>query len=129
MCVKVRLPMMLALVLLGGCASTARPSARSTGHAATTPAYEVRFVNDTTTSVAVVGCQACGIGHEVNSGQTWLTAVGGGGTEVTFTHGGSLTGCVHFVNGALPDGSQTPSAIEISRYSPCADTGAMSSAP
>ena len=130
MCVKVRIPMsLLALVLLGGCASTAPQSARPTGQAATTPAYEVRFVNDTTTSVAILGCQGCGIRHEVNSGQTWLTAVGGGRTDVSFKHAGSLTGCVHFVNGALPDGSQTPSAIEISRYSPCADAAALSSAP
>jgi hypothetical protein len=130
MCVKACISMsMLALVLLGGCASPTPPAARPAGQAATTPPYEVRFVNDTTTSVLVVGCPGCGIGHELNSGQTWLTAVGGGETEVTFTHGGSLTGCVHFVNGALPDGSQTPSAIDISRYSPCADTAALSSAP
>ena len=120
---------LLAFVLLGGCASTAPPSARPTAQAATTPAYEVRFVNDTTIAVVIVGCQGCGIGHEVNSGETWLTAVGGGGTEVTFAHEGSLRGCVHFVNGALPDGSQTPSEIEISHYSPCADTAALSSAP
>ena len=118
--------LLLALVLVGGCGSTAPPSGRPTEQAATTPPYEVRFVNDTTTSVAIVGCQGCGIGHEVNSGQTWLTVVGGGETDVTFTHGGSLTGCVHFVNGALPDGSQTPSAIDISRYSPCADSAAPS---
>ena len=98
------------------------PSGRPTDQTATTRPYEVRFVNDTTTSVVIVGCQGCGVGHEVNSGQTWLTAVGGGGTEVTFTQGGALTGCVHFVNGVLSNGSQTPSAIEISHYSPCAET-------
>ena len=130
MCVKIRISMsLLALVLLGGCASTVPPSVRATGQPAKTLPYKVRFVNDTTTSVVIVGCQGCGIGHELNAGQTWLTAVAGGQTDVTFTHGGSVTGCVHFVNGVLPVGAQTPSTIKISRQSPCADAAGLSSAP
>jgi hypothetical protein len=129
--VRIRISMaVLAPVLLGGCTSTAPPSVRTTGQPAKTLLpYQVRFVNDTATSVAIVGCQGCGRSHELNAGHTWLTAVAGGQTDVTFTHGGSVTGCVHFVNGVLPSGAQTPSAIRISRYSPCADASGLSSAP
>ena len=121
--VKIRISMaLLALVLLGGCSSTVRPSVRATGQPATTLLpYQARFV--------IVGCQRCGIGHELTAGQTWLTAVAGGQTDVTFTHAGPVTGCVHFVNGVVPVGAQTPSAIRISRYSPCRDVTGLSKAP
>jgi len=91
--------------------------------------YQVRFVNDTTTSVVIVGCPDCGTGHELNAGLTWLTAEAGGQTDITFTHGGSVTGCVHLVNGVLPDRPVPPSVIKISRYSPCADAAGLNSAP
>jgi hypothetical protein len=89
------------------------------GHSGALP-YTVQFLNDTATAVSVVGCAHCGDGHLLPSGSSWRTSVGGGGTDVTFAHGGVTTGCTHFRNGALPTSSAPPSVIKVSAFSPCA---------
>lgn len=107
----------LGLVLLLGA------SACGARHSSTALPYNVQFVNDTATEVSVVGCANCGSGgqgHPLPSGGSWLASLGGGVTDITFTHGGVTTGCAHFRNGALPRSDAPPSVIKVSAYSPCA---------
>jgi hypothetical protein len=89
------------------------------GHSSKAMPYQVQFVNDTLSDVRIVGCANCGDGHLLLTGGSWLTSVGGGATDVTFTHGGVTTGCVHFRNGVLPTSSAPPSVIRVSDYSAC----------
>jgi hypothetical protein len=105
MAVRLRLLLPLAVVL-AACGSSDHP-------------YKVSFVNDTELQVEVVGCPDCGAGHVVAVGQSWNTSLKGGAEDVIFRSGGVKVGCVHFINGALPEKGDPPSVIRVASYSPC----------
>ena len=110
----------LCFLLLGSCSTDATNVTPAERAAAALP-FKVQFVNDTNIKVRVVGCPGCGSGHDLSKGSSWLTALNGGSTEVTFDSGGRKAGCAHFVNGVLPEPGHAspPSVIRISQYSRC----------
>ena len=72
------------------------------------------------TSADLVGCPECGAGHHLDPAARWTTGVDGGLTQVRFTDAsGSIVGCVHLNNGALPASGAPPQTIKVSAYSPC----------
>lgn len=105
----------LFVLAVSGCGGTASNVAGSND----TYPYKFSFQNDTAKPVQGVGCPHCGTGHALSSGASWETDFAGGVDEVTFQRDGVAVGCVHFVNGALPDKGPGRGVVKVSDNIPC----------
>lgn len=81
--------------------------------------YAILLQNNSPTAVSVLGCPDCGSGHQLATGQQWITRIDGF-TTLDFRDGsGRVVGCVHISDGLTPPKGAPPETIKVASEMPC----------